>query len=143
MKVYIGSDHAGFELKNKLVKYLEKQGFETLDLGTDSKESVDYPDYAFAVAGKVQKDKQSIGILICDTGIGMSIAANKKQGIRAALIHDKFGAERSRQHNDANVICFGGSVVSAEKAKKLLKIFMETKSSTVPRHKRRVKKLNC
>ena len=120
---------------------LEKFGHQVLDLGTQSEDSVDYPDYGFAVANAINNKEADIGVLVCGTGIGVSIAANRFQGVRAALIHDSLGAKMSRQHNNANVICFGGRVSSEDLAKDCLKIFLETKFEG-GRHVRRVDKLS-
>ena len=111
MRVYIGSDHAGFAVKDYVKELLEKRGYEVEDLGTYSSERVDYPDYAKKIAQAVAKDSESFGVLICGTGIGMSIAANKIKGIRAAEVHDYYTAQMARAHNDANVLCFGERVV--------------------------------
>ena len=111
MKVFIGSDHAGFAVKGLVKELLEKRGFEVEDLGTYSDERVDYPDYAAKVARAVADNPGTWGVLICGTGIGMSIAANKIKGIRAAEVHDYYTAQMARAHNDANVLCFGERVV--------------------------------
>ena len=139
--VAVASDHAGFQLKTRLKMELEKFGHQVLDLGTQSEDSVDYPDYGFAVANAINNKEADIGVLVCGTGIGVSIAANRFQGVRAALIHDSLGAKMSRQHNNANVICFGGRVISEDLAKDCLKIFLETKFEG-GRHVRRVDKLS-
>jgi len=110
MKIAIGSDHAGFEVKERLKARLVKEGFEVRDMGTHTPESTDYPDFAYLVAHAVAQGEAERGVLVCGSGIGMSIAANKVDGIRAALIYDEFGAEMSRRHNDANVACFGARV---------------------------------
>lgn len=110
-RIAIGSDHAGISLKRDVVAYLTDQGYDIDDLGCDCVSSVDYPDYAAKVARAVAESKYDLGILICGTGIGMSIAANKVNGIRAALCHDTFSARASREHNDANVLCLGQRVV--------------------------------
>ena len=141
MKFYIGSDHAGFKTKESLQKFLEKKGIQTLDLGTHDEESVDYPDYAEKVAKKVAKDKGSFGLLICGTGIGMSIAANKVKGIRAANPFDTKTATLARAHNNANIICLSGREYKAEFAKKILNAFLNAKPSKLARHKNRVKKI--
>ncbi len=111
MKVFIGSDHAGFAVKGFVKELLEKRGYEVEDLGTYSSERVDYPDYAAKVARAVAENPGTWGVLICGTGIGMSIAANKIKGIRAAEVHDYYTAQMARAHNDANVLCFGERVV--------------------------------
>lgn len=139
--IAIASDHAGFELKNLLKKDLEAMGFGVLDLGAISKESVDYPDFGFALAGALKAGKANRGVLVCGSGIGISIAANRYPEVRAALIHDALGARLSRQHNDANVICFGGRLIGEEVARDCLKVFLETRFEG-GRHAGRVAKLS-
>ncbi len=139
--IAIASDHAGFELKSLLKKDLETMGFGVLDLGAVSKESVDYPDFGFALAGALKTGKANRGVLVCGSGIGISIAANRFPEVRAALIHDALGARLSRQHNDANVICFGGRLIGEEVARDCLKVFLETQFEG-GRHAGRVAKLS-
>jgi ribose 5-phosphate isomerase B len=138
--IAIASDHGGIELKSLLIEDLAKQGFAVLDLGTNGPESVDYPDFAAALAAALADGRVTRGILVCGTGIGIGIAANRFAHVRAALIHDAFGARMSRQHNDANVIVFGGRTIGSEVAKDCLKIFLETEFEG-GRHARRVAKL--
>ena len=121
--IAIGSDHGGFELKKKLMEHLSERGLEYKDFGTYSSASCDYPVYAKAVANAVASGECDRGIIICGTGIGVSITANKVRGIRAALCGDCFSAEATRQHNDANVICISGRFVSDEDNKKIVKTF--------------------
>ena len=137
----IASDHAGCELKQELKKDLMDMGFTVLDLGADSLESVDYPDFGYALAGAMKEGKATRGILVCGSGIGISIAANRHSEIRAALVHDALGARMSRLHNDANVICFGGRMVGPDVARDSLKVFLETEFEG-GRHSRRVDKLS-
>jgi ribose 5-phosphate isomerase B len=125
--LYIASDHGGYELKRELCKALESKGIRYEDLGCDGLASVDYPDYAKAVCQKVAGEEGSKGVLICGTGVGMSVAANKCRGIRAALVHEEFTARMSRMHNDANVLCLGARVVGSEVAKACLFVWLETK----------------
>jgi ribose 5-phosphate isomerase B len=137
--VYLGADHAGFELKEALRSHLEERGEDVSDLGP--KKLVpgdDYPGYAFAVARAVAANPGSRGILVCDTGVGDAIAANKVSGIRAALVHDAFTAKRAREHNDANVLSLGAESVSDRQAKELVDIFLDTPFSGAERHKRRL-----
>ncbi|MFH1391762.1 MAG: ribose 5-phosphate isomerase B [Candidatus Diapherotrites archaeon] len=141
-KMYVGSDHAGYETKEALQKYLAKKGIETVDLGTHGTEKADYPDIAEKVSRKVAKDKGSYGLLVCGTGIGMSISANKVKGIRAANPFDSYTAKMSREHNDANVICIGGRTNDLSKSKRILKAFLDAKPSKVKRHVNRVKKIS-
>ena len=123
MRVAIGSDHAGYELKSSLVKYLQHQKVEVHDMGTFSKESVDYPDYAIQVCQTVIRDNSDFGILICYTGIGMSIAANKVKGIRAALVDNIENARLTREHNDANVLVMPGRFIDTATASAIMEEF--------------------
>jgi len=109
--IAIGSDHGGFRLKEEVREYLSEKGYSVIDMGTSSEASVDYPDFAAAVARMVQEKRTDLGILICGTGIGMAMTANKFKGIRAAVVHDAYTAAMSRRHNNANIITFGGRVV--------------------------------
>lgn len=124
--IAIAADHAGFELKEKLKKKLVEWDIPYIDLGAHDIQSVDYPDYAKAVAKALQKDEAACGILICGSGIGISIAANRFPHVRAALIHDVTGARLSRQHNDANVICLGARLIGENVASDCVKVFLET-----------------
>ncbi len=126
MKVAIGSDHAGFEYKEMIKKYLEEKGFEVLDMGTYSNERTDYPIYAEKVAKAVSNGEADRGILICGTGIGMSITANKIKGIRAALCPNDFMAKMARKHNDANILCLGQRVVGTDHALSIVDTFFST-----------------
>lgn len=139
--IAIASDHAGFDLKNELKQDLMDLGFTVLDLGADSLESVDYPDFGYALAGAMKEGKAERGVLVCGSGIGISIAANRHAEIRAALVHDALGARMCRLHNDANVICFGGRMVGPDVARDCLKIFLDTDFEG-GRHARRVDKLS-
>ena len=141
MIIAVGSDHAGFELKCKLVQHLKDRGDEVLDMGTDSEQSCDYTDYAHKVTDAIISGKAPMGLLVCGTGIGMSIAANKVKGIRASVLSDEFSAQATRSHNDANVLCLGARVVDEEKAKKLLDIFLDTPFSNEEKHIRRISKI--
>lgn len=140
MKIYIGSDHAGYQLKEYLKEQLDARDYEVIDVGTDGPESVDYPDYAFAVARQVAGGK-GVGILVCGTGIGMSIAANKVRGVRAACCSTIFEATMARRHNNANVLCVGSRVVGAEHA---LAITLEFLNNPFEggRHERRLNKIS-
>ncbi|MCT4613161.1 MAG: ribose 5-phosphate isomerase B [Clostridia bacterium] len=139
--IYLGSDHGGFELKTKVKKHLDSLTVEYIDLGCDSNDSVDYPVYAKKVADKVIKDKTSLGVLICGTGIGMSIAANKVKGIRAALCSDCYTAKVTREHNNSNVLVMGGRVIGEELAKEIVEGFIKTDFSGDERHVRRLNML--
>jgi ribose 5-phosphate isomerase B len=138
--VAVASDHGGYELKCALLPALEELGWSVLDLGTGSREAVDYPDFAAPLAASLTSGRATSGLLICGTGIGMSIAANRHPGIRAALCHDGLTARLARQHNDANVLVLGGRVIGIETAKDCLASFMAT-AFEGGRHARRVAKL--
>lgn len=138
--IAIAADHAGFEMKSQLVDELRQGGFAVLDLGTNSSQSVDYPDFADVLAKAIKAGQARRGVLICGTGIGISIAANRHKGIRAALCHDATDARLAREHNDANVLVLGGRTTGMENAKDCLKTFLATPFSG-GRHVRRVEKL--
>ena len=138
--VAIASDHAGYELKAALKTELAAMGFKVLDLGTNGADSVDYPDFGHALADAVANGKAKAGIAICGTGIGISIAANRHPGIRAALVHDASTAALAREHNDANVIALGARVLAADEARALVRTFFATPFAG-GRHVRRVAKL--
>jgi ribose 5-phosphate isomerase B len=141
MEVIIASDHAGFRLKEKILKYLERKKVKYKDLGTDSLESVDYPDYALKVGEEVAKDKSRKGILVCGTGTGMTIAANKVKGIRAVAAYDSYSAKMSRRDNDTNVLGLRGRFFPFDKIKRIINVWLETPFSGEGRHKRRIKKI--
>lgn len=136
MNVVIGSDHGGYELKEALVPFLKEEGFDVLDVGTHDLASVDYPDFAKKVT-EVVLEESILGILICGTGIGISIAANKVKGIRAALCSEEFSARMSRRHNNANILCLGGRTTGVELAKSIVKAYLE-EDFEGGRHQRRV-----
>jgi ribose 5-phosphate isomerase B len=142
MKFYIGTDHAGLDLKNAAVEMLRKRGHDVEDLGPYNKERVDYPDYAVKVCEHVLGDHASQGILICGTGIGMSMSANRFHGIRAALCHDAYTARMARAHNDANVLCFGERVVGQGVAESIIDTWLES-SFEGGRHCGRVDKIEA
>lgn len=142
MRIAIGADHGGFELKEEIIKYLLAKKHTVKDFGTYSAESCDYPQYGFAVAFAVRDRKYSRGILICKSGIGMTIAANKARGARAAPVNDVEAAKSSREHNDANIIVFGAKNMSADKAKRILDIWLNTKRLG-GRHLRRVQQIKA
>ena len=139
-KFVIASDHGGLELKEAVSACLQEQGVEIVDLGTMNDDSVDYPDYGIKVARAVSTGEADKGILICGTGIGMSIVANKFPGIRAALITDDFTAQMSKEHNNANIIVMGGRILTTEQAQKMVKIWLETVYEG-GRHQRRLDKI--
>lgn len=139
--IAIAADHGGVELKSQIIKSLSGNGWEVLDLGTDGSASVDYPDYAKVVAKSIIDGKAERGILVCGSGIGMSIAANRYPQIRAALVHDRLSAELCRQHNNANVLCLGARLLGDATALDCVNAFMTTEFEG-GRHERRVEKLS-
>ena len=136
--IAIASDHGGFAMKTQLIAHLRERGTEFEDLGCCSEESVDYPDYAEKAARGVAAGTYERAVLICGTGIGMSIAANKIPGIRAALCADCYSAEMTRAHNDSNVLCLGGRTIGSELAKRILDIWLDTPFSGLEKHARRI-----
>ena len=143
MKIAMGSDHAGFELKSFLRGELEKRGCEIIDCGTHTSESVDYPDYAEKVCALVRSGDAALGILVCATGVGISIAANKQKGIRAAPCSNEFTAYMARQHNDANVLALGGMVTGKLHALSIAETFIREPFSLGERHIRRIAKMTA
>ena len=141
MKIAIGSDHGGFELKQMLVEKLVSSGHEVSDLGCNSNDSVDYPDFADQVCKQVLDGKVQYGILVCGTGIGMSMAANRNQGIRAALCHTEYSARMSREHNDANILCLGDRVLGKGLAENIVDVWLTT-SFSGGRHQKRIDKFS-
>lgn len=141
MRVALGSDHGGFELKQEIIKYLEEKQIAYKDYGCHSTESTDYPIYAKKVAHGILDGECDLGILVCGTGIGISITANKIKGIRAAVCTDCFTAEATRLHNDANVLAMGGRVVGAGLALKIVDTFLNTPFSNDERHIRRISQI--
>jgi len=142
-KFYIATDHAGYALKAYVKEYVQELGHEIIDLGPESADRVDYPDYAKKCTEAILSDKGSFGILICGTGIGISIAANKVSGIRAALCHDGYTAKLTRQHNDANILCFGERVVGKGVIEEMIEVFANTEFEG-GRHAGRIAKIeNC
>jgi len=145
MKIAIGSDHAGYEgdvpFKPELVKHLQLLGHEVLDCGTAGAAPVDYPDYAQKVSDAVLRGQADCGVLVCGTGVGMSIAANRNRGIRAAACATPDTARLAREHNDANVLCLGRRILSLKQCIELLDVFLNTPFSEIERHKRRVAKM--
>lgn len=141
MKIAIGSDHGGFLLKNVMVKFLDEQGYKALDLGAHSAEPSDYPDFAKAVSEAILNGKAERGILICGSGVGASVAANKFPGIRAAVCHDTFSAHQGVEDDDMNVLCLGERIIGSELAKEVVLRFLTAKFSGAERHIRRLKKL--
>jgi len=138
--IAIGSDHGGFELKNEIKKHLEARGFEVKDFGTYTKDSVDYPDIAEAVCVPVAKGEFEFGVLVCGTGIGISIAANKVKGIRAAHVTDPYSSEKAKQHNNANIIALGGRITGTDLALKIVDAYVDAEFEG-GRHQARVDKI--
>ena len=141
MRVVIGSDHAGFELKRDLAPFLTASGHVLVDVGTDSAASVDYPVYAEAVGQAILTGKAERGILLCGSGVGAAVAANKLPGIRAGLCHDSYSAHQGVEHDDMNVLVMGGLVVGREVARELARIFLAARYGGEPRHERRVQQI--
>jgi ribose 5-phosphate isomerase B len=142
MKIVVGSDHRGFEAKQQIKSIVTQLGHECIDVGTNDSNPVDYPDMAYAAATAVSEKKADRAILVCATGIGMCIAANKVKGIRAALCHDELSAQISRDHNDANVLCLSGDQIGETLLRKMVEVWLKTKFSG-GRHLRRVKKIKA
>lgn len=140
MKLAIASDHGGYLLKNAILSLLDQKKIEYIDLGVNSSDSVDYPDYAVLVADRVSRGDVDGGVLVCGTGIGMAITANKFKGVRAAVVSDDFTAKMSKEHNDANVIALGGRVLGKDQAVSMVKTWLETEFEG-GRHSRRIQKI--
>jgi ribose 5-phosphate isomerase B len=140
MKIALGADHAGYQLKDQIKQHLEQQGISIRDEGTSSPESVDYPDYARAVAHDVSQHRADLGILVCGSGIGMAITANKVDGIRAANVSTEYEAQMSREHNNANVLALGARIVNADVAFRIVDKWLATQFAG-GRHERRVEKI--
>lgn len=143
MKLAIGCDHGGFDLKTALIAYLKELGHEIKDYGCYDKSSIDYPDYIFPVAEAVVRGEFERGIVICTTGIGASITANKVRGARCALISDEYSARLTREHNDTNLIAFGANITTPERAKGILDIWLNVPFSHGERHQRRIDKISA
>lgn len=142
MKIVIASDHGGYRLKRELIPFMEELGYDVTDIGCPDEKSVDYPDFAFPAAKKVASGEFERGILVCGTGIGVSICANKVRGIRCALCTDETMARLTREHNDANMLALGGRIVGGELAKGIVKTFLSTNFSGAERHCGRIRKIS-
>ncbi len=140
-KIVLGADHGGYELKEILIDYLQQSGYEIVDVGCNSPDSVDYPDFAEKAVAEIISGECALGILICGTGIGMSIAANRHRQIRAANCHNEYTAQMSREHNNANILCLGARVISTEKAVEILRVWLETEFAG-GRHLKRISKFS-
>ena len=143
MRVALAADHAGFSLKTKIAAYLEEAGFEILDLGTHNEEPVDYPDFARAIGEALQQQKADRGILICGSGVGACVAANKMSTIRAGLCHDTYSAHQGVEHDDINVLCLGARVIGEELARELVSAFLAASFTGEERHRRRLDKIKA
>jgi RpiB/LacA/LacB family sugar-phosphate isomerase len=143
MRIAIGADHAGFELKQVIGNDLRHLGHEVIDVGTGSVEPVDYPDYAEAVGKVILDAKADRGVLVCGSGVGASVAANKLPGIRAALCHDTYSARQGVEHDDMNILVLGGRVIGAELARELLRAFLAAGFTKEERHRRRLEKIKA
>ncbi|MCH7748316.1 MAG: ribose 5-phosphate isomerase B [Acidobacteria bacterium] len=141
MRIAIGSDHAGFSLKGTLVEALREGGHEVIDVGTDSDAAVDYPDYAEAVAVAVRRGTVDRGVMICGSGVGASVAANKVPGVRAAVCHDTFSAHQGVEHDDMNILVLGARIIGAALAAEVLEAFLGARFSDAERHRRRIGKI--
>jgi len=141
MRVALAADHAGFELKEKMALYLEAKGFEVMDLGTHDHEPVDYPDFARAIGKVLQEEKAERGILICGSGVGACVAANKMSNVRAGLCHDTYSAHQGVEHDDINVLCLGARVIGEELAQELVSAFLAARFTGEQRHLRRLAKI--
>lgn len=139
MRIALGSDHGGYELKRNLKDALADSGHDLVDLGTDSEESVDYPDFALPVARKVASGECDLGVLVCGTGIGVSITANKVAGVRAALVHDVATARLAREHNRANILCLGGRILAPSLAEEMVRVWLDAEFEE--RHQARLDKI--
>ncbi len=143
MKIYVGADHAGFDLKNIICTYLLECGYEVIDKSDETANANDdYNDFALKVSSEVGNNNDSLGILLCGTGIGISISANKQKGIRAALCHTELEAKLAKMHNNANVLCLGGRIIGSEQAKSIADVFIKTPFSNEERHIKRAERLN-
>jgi RpiB/LacA/LacB family sugar-phosphate isomerase len=143
MRIVVGADHAGFMLKQEIARDLREQGHDVIDVGTDSTDPVDYPDFAVAVANAVLDGQAERGVLICGSGVGASVAANKVRGIRAAICHDTYSAHQGVEHDNMNVLVLGGRVLGEMLAIELVHAFIGAKFSGEPRHVRRLAKIQA
>ena len=142
-QIVLAADHAGFQLKEKMAAYLKGEGFEVMDLGAYNEEPADYPDFARAIGEAVQKGKAERGILICGSGVGACVAANKMSGIRAGLCHDTYSAHQGVEHDNINVLCLGSRVIGEELARELVSAFLSAQFTGEERHRRRLAKVEA
>jgi RpiB/LacA/LacB family sugar-phosphate isomerase len=143
MRIVVGADHAGFEMKQVLADYLRQRGHEVIDKGTDSDDPVDYPDFAEAVSGVLLAGQAERGVLVCGSGVGASVSANKIPGIRAGLCHDTYSAHQGVEHDDMNILVLGARVIGVEMARELVDHFLAAKFNGEERHRRRVEKIKA
>lgn len=143
MRIAVGADHAGFDLKQILVAYLRHRGHEVLDKGTESDEPVDYPDFAEAVGKTLLTGAAERGLIICGSGVGASVSANKLPGIRAGLCHDTYSARQGVEHDDMNILVLGARIIGVEVARELLDSFLAARFTGEPRHLRRIEKIHA
>jgi RpiB/LacA/LacB family sugar-phosphate isomerase len=141
MRIVVGADHRGYEMKDQIAANLKRAGHEVLDVGTHSADSVDYPDYARAIGGALTDGLAERGVLVCGSGVGASIAANKIRGVRAALCHDTYSARQGVEHDDMNVLCLGARVIDSELALELVQAFLDARLSDEERYHRRLEKV--
>ncbi|MCG6982214.1 MAG: ribose 5-phosphate isomerase B [Deltaproteobacteria bacterium] len=142
-RVALAADHAGFELKERMTTFLKEAGFEIVDLGTSNREPADYPDFARAIGEALREGKAERGILICGSGVGACVAANKMKNIRAGLCHDTYSAHQGVEHDDINVLCLGSRVIGEELAKELISVFLAARFTGEERHMRRLAKIQA
>lgn len=142
MKIIIASDHAGFDLKNALLIDISEQGYEVVDVGTFSRDNDDYPDRAADMANAILGKKGERGILICGSGVGVSVAANKFKGIRAGVCHDTYSAHQCVEHDNVNILCLGERVIGVELAREIIFTFLKARFSNEPRHQKRLDKIS-
>ena len=143
MRIVVGADHRGFQMKNAIADFLRTDGHDVSDVGTDSEESVDYPDIAVALAAEIQSGKAERGVLVCGSGVGASVAANKLSGIRAAVTHDSYSARQGVEHDDMNVICLGSHVIGIDVALEVTKAFAAASFDPQERYLRRLEKVRA
>ncbi len=141
MRIVVGADHRGYEMKDEIAAALQQAGHEVLDVGTHSADPVDYPDYARAIGGALTDGRAERGVLVCGSGVGASIAANKIRGVRAALCHDTYSARQGVEHDDMNVLCLGARVIDSELALALARVFLDARLSDEERYRRRLEKV--
>jgi ribose 5-phosphate isomerase B len=143
MRIAIGADHAGYSYKERLARVLEEDGHEVLDMGTYGPESVDYPDFALAVAEAVSAGEAERGVLVCGSAVGVCVAANKVPGVRAGVCHETYSAHQAVEHDDMNVVCLGERVIGIEVAREVVRAFVSARYTAAPRHERRLAKLKA